>query len=54
MFIHQRKDLMDESIHEEQEITFSSTFNMQEYFQAELHSPTCLGEAEFNCKYHEL
>jgi len=28
---------------------------MQEKFQIELlYSPKCLGEAEFDCKYHEL
>jgi hypothetical protein len=32
----------------------SSSFNMQEGFQAELYRPKCLGEAEFDCKYHEL
>jgi hypothetical protein len=48
IFSHQREDLNVVSR------TCSSSFNIQEEFQAELYSPKCLGDAEFDCKYHEL
>jgi len=33
---------------------YTSLFNLQEEFQAELYIPKCLEDAKFNYKYHEL
>jgi hypothetical protein len=32
----------------------SSLFNIQEEFQAKPYSPKCLGEVEYDYKYHKL